>query len=280
MTDITFLQSLKIIGRGAFSIALGALIGLTLAYIFLAFLTPHYKATMLVGPVDPMQAHTAPAPTAEDNVYAARYVAQRNERLSDSNFVRFETMMTGVSVAKSLLQREDIRKGLAADRGSIFYRRDIDSKWSAARMVEYLNKHVRLDPVGETALRTMIYYHPDAKFAARFLRILHGTVDKLIRQDAKINTDLRIDYLKNTLSNIPNPEHRRTFTSLLMEQERLRMLVSIESDYAANVIEPPSSSAEPAWPSRPLVIAAFLLIGALIGFFIYYGRRDPHAGSY
>ena len=275
MTDVTFLQSLKIIGRGAFSIALGALIGLTLAYIFLSFLTPHYRGSMIIGPVDSRTRDVVRSPVAEDNLYAARYVTQRQEGANGSDFLRFETIVSGVSVAAALLQREDVRAGLAADTGSRFAEKDIEGTWSPPALAQYLKKHVRLDPVGETALRTMIYYHPDPEFAAHFLRIVHGVTDTLIRRDAKTNTDLRIDYLKSALAKTHNPEHRRTFTALLLEQERLRMLVSIESDYAASVIEPPASSYKPLWPSRPLVIGAFLLLGALIGFFLHYGRRDP-----
>ena len=134
MTDITFWQSLKIIGRGAFSIALGALIGLTLAYIFLSFLTPHYKGSMIISPVDSNNEGVVASPVTEGDLYEARYKTRRHKDSSGTNFLRFENTFSGASVAAALLQREDVRKGLTADTGSGFSGKDVDRTWCAARV--------------------------------------------------------------------------------------------------------------------------------------------------
>ena len=173
MTDVTFVDSLKIIGRGAFAIALGALLGLLCAYLFLSFLTPHYKGTMLIGPVDTLGSNGLAVSRAEDSLYETRQTSRNQNNLKNINFLRFENIVTGVSVAKALIQREDIRRGLSAHS---HFSIEQDT-WSAAELSQYLKKRIRLDPVGETALRTMIYYHPNPEFSAHFLRVLHDVTD-------------------------------------------------------------------------------------------------------
>ena len=96
-----------IIGRSIFAIAIGALVGLICAYILLSFLTPHYRGTMIVGPATLTGGTVAPRTVAEDNIYEARYMVQRKDGRGrgHTNFLRFETMLHGVSMAEALLKR-------------------------------------------------------------------------------------------------------------------------------------------------------------------------------
>lgn len=44
------------------------------------------------------------------------------------------------------------------------------------------------------------------------------------------------------------------------------MLASVDTPYAAAVVEPSSSSAKAVWPSKALVYSAFLAVCSLLGF--------------
>ncbi len=248
----------------------GALVGCGLAFVLVALLQPQYRAKMIVSPANPINGAESSSLLADDNLFALRYVMQRVGSGSSSDFVRFENSFAGVPVAAALLKREDVRRGLAQDRAASFL--PVDTLWSPEKFAVYIQKRVKVDPVGATALRSMSYYHPNAEFAAKFLGLLHVTTDQMIRQNIREKTEERVQYLKKAIQETYNPEHKRALTTLLMEQERLRMLVSIENDYSAEVVEPASSSYKPVWPDRALIYV-LLIVAGMFGGFLIAGTR-------
>lgn len=66
-----------------------------------------------------------------------------------------------------------------------------------------------------------------------------------------------------------NPEHRRALTNLLMEQERVKMLVSIDQSYTATIVEPAANLPKPSWPKPLLILPIFMMIGAVLGFVLH-----------
>jgi hypothetical protein len=123
----------------------------------------------------------------------------------------------------------------------------------------------------------MRYLHPDRRFAAYFLRQAHALTDGLIRQRLKAEAQERAAYLKEALQKASHPEHKRALTGLLLEQERLLMLVSIDQPFAASLVEPPSASLKPAWPDKLLLFPAFIFAGAMAGFILYGFRTGVQA---
>ncbi len=244
-------------------------VGFLLALAFMFSALPHYRAVMILSPASPMGA------------VSARVTADRNgaEAYGDSRvddgalFTRFEAMYKGASVAALLLHNEVILEGLERDRAFIFSEGELE--WNAAKLSEYIARRVVVDPVGETDLRQFYYDHVDPKFAAIFVQQIHEVTDGLIRYSMRRDVNERIEYLHEALGGVNNPEHRRGLTDLLMEQERLKMLVSINQAYAASVVEPSIARERAIWPSRGLVFAAFMGIGAFLGFVVYSVR---HAG--
>ncbi len=258
----------------------GLAVGLILAGGFIFTATPYYKSHMLISPASPMNGAEMSSLLADDNLFALRYLAQRVGTANSSDFVRFENTYAGTSVAKILLEDPKITEGLSLDQSFIFSHLYPSAQitWRAERLAEYINRRVRLEPVKGSALRRMTYVHPSKAFGKYFLHNVHRATDGLIRQKIHIETTQRVRYLKEMVRNANNPEHRRALTTLLLEQERLRMLVSIESSYAASVVEPPSSNVKAAWPSRLLVFIGFALVGAFLGF-IVHGFRVTMQGS-
>jgi hypothetical protein len=241
----------------------GMLLGAVLALIFLAAAVPFYRAQMIVGPAAPIS-----------NNEAAGEIAKMRAAQLDSNimnFTRFENTLAGSSVAGALLKDEKIFEGLTQDRSFGLLR--AETTWTPEKLAEYIRRRVRIDPVGETPLRRLVYYHPSAGFAAYFLTRLHEVSDGLIRRSIRSAAAGRVEYLQKTSQSIPNPEHRRSLTELLMEQERLLMLASVDQPYAAMIVEPASSSSRPKWPGRIAAFLIFSLAGGFAGFAVHGIRR-------
>lgn len=264
-------DAIKVLWRAKFFILICAVAGLFAALFFINISTPYYKAQMIISPANPMNGAEVSSLLADDNLFALRYMMQRVGVSNSSDFLRFENTVRGPSVATELLKRDEILRGLAYDQSFHFSHPEQD--WSPAKLAEYISKRVRLEPVGATSLRRMVYFHPDVKFAAHFLSVLHTVTDAMIRRNIREEAEKRVQYLKNAIVTTNNPEHRRALTTLLLEQERLRMLVSIEQPYAAAVIEPPSASFKPEWPDQPLIILAFVFGGAILGFALHALRN-------
>ena len=100
--------------------------------------------------------------------------------------------------------------------------------------------------------------------------------DRLIRDSVQAAATERAAYLDAKIQEARHPEHRKTLTELLLEQERLLMLASIDQPYAASVIEPASKHYKPQWPDAFMLFAAFGLIGGFIGFIAFGLRRSGH----
>ncbi len=253
--------------RAKYALALGMVFGLVLAAGFVMSATPHYKSHMLISPANPMNSAETSSLMADDNLFALRYLVQRVGVSNSSEFLRFENTYDGASVAEVLLQDPKIVSGLKLDQAFEFS--DAKENWNAAELSSYIDDRVKLEPVGASAMRRMVYLHPRADFGQYFLNAIHAATDNLIRKTISTEATQRIVHLQASVRQTNNPDHRRALTSLLMEQERLRMLASVGTPYAAAVVERPASSAKTVWPSAALVFAAFIAVGGLAGFIIY-----------
>lgn len=239
-----------------------AVLALALGFLFLGAATPFYRAHMIVGPANPISNE---ATDDQDK--------QRPQHdTSALNFSRFESTLSGAAVAGNLLKDEKIYEGLIKDSPMGLFASD--DTWTPAKLSDYVRRRVRIEPIGETPLRRLVYYHPSPEFAAYFLARLQETDDSLIRRNLRNEAAARVDYLEKASTAIANPDHRRGLTDLLMEQERILMLTSLDQPYAAAVFEPAAASASPEWPKRVPTLAAFMLAGTIFGFVIYGLRRS------
>lgn len=238
-----------------------------MAVAFLQSANPHYRAHMMVSPANPMNNIDSKSMLGEDSVFALRYLAQRVGMANGSDFARFENTYGGMAVAKELINDPKIIAGLAADQGFKFS--SSKTSWSAAELSAYIQQRVQLESVGTSTLRRMTYLHPNKEFGVYFINVIHKITDAQIRQDVFTQASERVRYLKDSVAQTSNPEHRRALTALLLEQERLKMLSSIDMPYAANVVEAPATEYKTAWPLAGLVMVGALLIGAFAGYVAY-----------
>lgn len=243
---------------------IGAVIGCILSFVVMAVSIPHYKATMMISPANPINGAEISSMLADENIFALRYLVQRVGMTNSSDFLQFENTFSGTNVANKLIQNSDITRGISAQRATRFSGQPDLS--SPQELAEYLQKHITIEPVGTSTVRRLVYKHPDPVFAAFLLQNLHHITDRTIRDKIRTESEARIQYLQASILSTRNPEHRKALTTLLLEQERLKMLASIDQPYAAAIVEPASYSARPKWPNKAFVYAAFILCGMILGF--------------
>jgi hypothetical protein len=275
MTDIykepTLKDLLLDLREAWFYVLAGAIAGLLAAFAFFQVSIPQYRAEMLIGPTSETATADITALLGQFDLPNLQYIVRRPGPSESADFVRFENIFTGPSVAAFLLEDKGLLKGISEDRDFKFS--DPVEADNAVRLSEYLTKKVKIHPVGATYLRRVRYSHPDPQFAAALLSKMWKTADEMIRREVNTQTEKRISYVKDQLDKVSHPQHREALVSILMEQEQIRMMVNMGEPFAAVVAEPPASTSKPYWPKRSLFFPAFILIGAFAGYMISSLRR-------
>lgn len=263
--DLNIIGFLKDLWRGKWFLLCGLVLGLAMAIGVIGTAIPRYESQMMIGPAQSLQIPAQRELSGSNN--NGQITSSDHGIAAEQAFTQFEAIYTGPSVAALLLRDKRIIDGLAKDQAFRFSK--AKKEWRAADLATYLRKRVWVDPFGETTLRSLRYRHQDPQFAAYFVQQIHRTADQLIRADIRGGVDERIAYLERAMAKTLNPEHRRAITGLLLEQERTRMIVSMDEPVAAKIIEKSSASAKPVWPDRALFMAGFGIIGLFLGYIIF-----------
>ncbi len=243
-----------------------ALVAVVLAFLFIEVSTRYISAQMIIAPANPIGVAGGVSNLvghgSEGTIGSAVPAGGKVDAFSV-----FEAIYGGTTVASFLAQDKEFLRPLRDDHYFIFSK--TREKWDAQSLSEYLSKRVHLNPLsGSSSLRRLSYMHPDKKFASELLTRIHHIADEMIRARVLSETNQRIEYLNNALTRTNNPDHRRSLVALLMEQERQKMMVSLDQPYAAAIIEPAFVSSRTYWPDPYIVYPVFIFIGLLIGYFV------------
>lgn len=247
-----------------FWILAGFFFGLMVALLWVWLAVPQYRISMLVEPTTRTGTPDISALFPENASYALEYVLRSFGPGDSSDFMRFEAIMRGVMISRRLLEIPQVSQGLQDDRSWLFSR--AHRLENAEKLSAYLQKRIRIEPVGNTTMRRVVYLHANPDFGRRFLSTLYATTDGIIRQEVREKTAARIDGLKKTLRTANGPEHRRMLAGLLTDQEQVQMILALNEPFAATMAEPPSVSAKPVWPDKKLLFPLLGFIGAFMGF--------------
>ncbi|MFK7840475.1 MAG: hypothetical protein AB8B83_09135 [Bdellovibrionales bacterium] len=244
----------------------GFCVGVLAAFCFTVLAVPKVEARMMIAPAELM-----------DVAMKTRVQNGRSDFVLDSgpmrqhevvpHFTRFEAMIRGIAVSKILLRNDYFVDGVLRDRSFVFDERN--DALNAFELAEYIRNHVRFDPFGESAMGEIVYRHSDGQFASYFVQQIHRVTDQLIRTELRDQVNERIAYLERVIAKTINPEQRRIMTSLLLEQERTRMLVSMDAPVAARIIDPVAVSSRAVWPNLAFIYSGFCLIGLILAYFIF-----------
>ena len=250
--------------RAKIYILVGVILACFMAAIFLTTVTPRYKAVMIVAPADGYALGDYASTVQYDQFAALPFWRPKDQEGASTDFYRFMHTFRGPAAAAILMKDETVLSGIKK-----IHEKPISS---GAALAQYLNKYVRIDPLGATPLRRISYYHSDAEFAANLLRKLHLVSDQMIRRDRRRQSQSRVEYLEKALQRTNNPDHRKGITNLLMQQEHVQMLANLDEPYAAIVVEPASPSPKTVWPNIVVVWVVAIFLGSFCGFVIWNMR--------
>ena len=273
LSEPTLADALRSLWRARLYLLAGGVLGVLAAALVLGAAVPHYRASMLVSPTTRTGSPDISSLFPENAGYAIEYVLRSFGPADSSDFMRFEQILRGPAVAQRLLKDDDAMAGISRDRFFTFLPPPVNTP---EKLAAYLQNHLKVEPVGNTPMRKLVYDHPDQVFATKLLSTLHRMADTIIREGMREKTARRVAWLGETIGQIQNPEHRRTLTTLLMQQEQIRMILALDEPYAALIAEPPAAASDkPSWPRKPIVLPAGLLIGMVLGFALHGLRRRP-----
>lgn len=270
--EISLKELLETFWQAKIYIVTSALCALICAIIFLVVATPRYQAVMIVAPADGYALGDYASSVQYDAIAALPFWRPKDQEGASTDFYRFIYTIRGASAANILIKDSRILSSINRNKKG----REIRS---AEELSVYLNKNIRIDPLGATPLRRISYQHPNADFSSAMLRKLHLVADQMIRRERRQQSQRRIEYLEKALRKTIHPDHRKGITNLLMQQEHIKMLANLDEAYAAIVVEPANSSPKPVWPNKMLVLIVFIFLGALLGYIVWFFKTSGRASS-
>jgi uncharacterized protein involved in exopolysaccharide biosynthesis len=264
---------LKDMWRAKFALIIGAVFGAIIGAAVMFTAVPQYKASMLIGPT--ARAGGAPNISAllpSKSGIAFEYMMRSLGTAGNSDFTRFEHILREPTVAARLLEHDGTKEKLAEDRAFRFVKTEVPE--TPEQFADYLRKRFKIEPVGTTNMRRLVYIHPDPDFALFLVQAVYKVADSLIQGEIQIRTEERIAYLHNALDATTHPDHREILVSMLMEQEHFRMVMAMDEAYAAEITEPATVSSKPYWPRKPFVYSISVLIGIFLGYLLHNQRAS------
>lgn len=243
-------------------------VGLLIALILSLFLKPQFEASMIVAP--PL--HDTRTNSFVDGVMVYAPDIAARIPTGSPEFIRFEQSLRGVAVANLLFRMDNLANKIGEDTT---WRGTSDTILTAEDLSLVLQKNIQIEPIGTTASRKISYRHPDPEFAVKLLVLMRKVDDQIIRTSVKAETETKIEWLKTEFQKTLNPDHRAALVQLLMSEERRRMLLSLETPYAVNVVEEASATPRPVVPNHPFIFLAMSMVGGLCGVIValIYGQK-------
>lgn len=244
--------------RGRRYVFIGMAVGFAVALCLILLLKPQYEATMIVAP----PSHDSRTDSFVEGVFVYAPDVEARIPTGSPEFIRFEQSLRGAAVANLIFKMDHMVDQIGADS---LWRGLSNTIKSPQDLSLYLTHHIQVETMGATSSRKITYRHPDPEFATKLLVMLRKADDQIIRTSVKAETETKIEWLKAEFAKTLNPDHRQALAQLLMSEERRRMLLSLETPYAVNVVEEAASTPHPVVPNRPMILVMLVLAGAISG---------------
>ncbi|BAI71960.1 hypothetical protein AZL_013220 [Azospirillum sp. B510] len=298
---------IHVLGTGWRWLAAGGVGGLALAVLALWMVTPAYTATMIIGPTarvgSAAMGARVPALSGRDSAGVAEPGAG-DESLSD--FARYLELFGAGPVAERLSRDPDCLSALFSDRWDaeagrwrpppgLFPRlrrallalvgREDWVEPDGDRVARALRERLVIDMLRSGPMRRITIHHADRATAIDLLGRIALATDSHLRAEAARRSAAQIAHIRQRLGAVTVAEHRQALSDLLLDQERVAMMIGVDLPFAADVIQPPMASALPDWPNPvPVVPLAGLAGLAAAGFALsarhaLKDRRDGTRGA-
>ncbi|WP_244434011.1 hypothetical protein [Azospirillum sp. B506] len=282
----------------------GALGGLALAVAALWLVTPAYTAAMVIGPTARVgsAAMGARVPTVSGRESAG--VAEPgagDESLSD--FARYLELFGSGPVADRLAADPRILHALFPERWD-----EQSGRWrppsgllptvkrmllamvgrqdwvepDGDRVARALRDRLVIDMLRSGPMRRVTFRHADRGAAVAMLGRIAAVTDAHLREEAARRSAAQIAHIRLRLGAVTVAEHRQALSDLLLDQERVAMMIGVDLPFAADTIQPPTAAALPDWPNPAVVVPLTGLVGlvaAAFGLSLQSALRGLRAGE-
>lgn len=232
----------------------GLFVGLICAVLVMLFQKPVWEAQLTVAPTTRtgMPGLSSILPQSAADTPVLQYFVERIDAATSTDFSRFETLINSPRMAGHLLRMKDV----------------VLPQNTKPDLAKWLDKNVRIRGIGATPFRKITLRYDDPEQAMALLNRLYRETDMVLRHDVQNKTQRRITYLKDQIQKTFHPDHKDALIALLKEQEQTAMMVSIDKQFAAEAIDPPSVKSRPIAPDWRLLFPAFMIGGLLIGLMV------------
>jgi uncharacterized protein involved in exopolysaccharide biosynthesis len=145
------------------------------------------------------------------------------------------------------------------------------------------NKRVRsITQDKKTGLVTVNIDWRDGGLAAQWANALIQRLNSEMRSRAIANADASVGYLEKELQNTNVVTTREAINRLIESQIKRRMLANVTQEYSFRVVDRAMAPDrdDPLWPNKPLLLAAGLLAGGVLGVLIVWLVGMVASGRY
>ncbi|MGK9165873.1 hypothetical protein KXR53_06230 [Inquilinus limosus] len=266
-------------------VALIVLVALALGSLWIMMSPTRYTARLVVMPTEASQQLSDLLRNAGASVIANSLSSLTgNEQIT--YFDRFSKQLTAVSTAAALKEHAGLVEGLMNLRwnderkiwesGSVLtpvkaaLGLDTSVDTSAQAVAEFLRRNLNQEQDRDSPITTLSIDAEDAEVARQTLGYLHRYSDDQIKQAIYQQTQSKLEYLQRRLQNVTVNDYRQTLIGLILDQEKILMLIQPNLPFAAEALEQPEVLSEPSSPKKGRILAVAGLLGLLLGAAIAY----------
>ncbi|KAA0581352.1 hypothetical protein FZ983_10490 [Azospirillum sp. B21] len=278
--------------------------GIALAVCALWLVTPAYTAAMVIGPTarvgSAAMGARVPMLSGRDSAAMAEPGAG-DESLSD--FARYLELFGSGPVAEQLARDSRLLQALFPDRWdaetqrwrppsgmvpavkrallALVGRQD----WvepDGERVARALRDRLVIDMLRSGPMRRITLRHSDRATALDLLGRVAAATDAHLRAEAARRSAAQIAHIKDRLGAVTVAEHRQALSDLLLDQERVAMMIGVDLPFASDMIQPPTAAALPDWPNPAVVVPLAGVAGLIAACFCLsasHALRDGRAGE-
>jgi uncharacterized protein involved in exopolysaccharide biosynthesis len=234
----------------------------------------YYRASMLIGPVEPLFSAADKALYEAQDAQSSTPLYQMKRRDSTIEFQQFLKTMRGESVAKAVIANaQGVLPYFETEQDKVFpwsKRYGFDGAYSEAlQLSAILKDRVNIQPDGLTPFYQVSILMRERALAPQLLAALYDLSDHQLRGQAMKTVTGRIAYLKQRMDAERSRDYRKLLASLILQEEYSLMALQAEGAFAAQIIEQPHVSPYVVWPKPFIVMFAAALISFMLGSILY-----------
>lgn len=285
-TDGTFVQTL--IGaswRHRWLVVFTVAIGIAAGGVWIVLSPIRYTSQLVIMPTEASQQLSDLLRNAGGSM-----IADSLSNLTGSDqvtyFDRFSKQLTAVSTAAALKTHPGLVESLMDLRWNDERRiwestsiitsierllgLDTEADTSAQVVAEFLRESLSQDQDRDSPIVTLAIDAQEADVARQTLGYLYQYGDDQIKQGTYQQTQSKLEYLQRRLQSVTVNDYRQTMINLIIDQEKIMMLIQPNLPFAAQKLEDAEILSDPSWPKKDRILVFTALIGLAVGAGIAY----------